>query len=94
MDKIITLIIAAAVILMVALSMIFMFSGVGEDKGNLNEAGTTAACRVQVDRYCNTGTELSDIKQSCISQAQDACGVPQDQLDEEVADRSGLPTGP
>lgn len=91
MNKILTIVIAAAVMMMVAVSMMFMFSDSGESAGDLKESAASAECRIQVQQYCGSSTQLSDISQQCIDQADQQCGVDESQLDEEVADRSGLP---
>lgn len=94
MDKIIMLVIAATVLLVAGVSTMFMFSDVGNSQSNVNQAATSVECQTQVDEYCNGGVELSQLDTECIPEVENSCQVSQDQMDEEIADRGGLPVSP
>lgn len=94
MDKIIMLVIAVTVFLIAGLSTMFMFSDVGGDQSDVNEAATQVRCETQVEQYCSGGADISEVEDACISQVQNSCGIPEDQMNEQIAERGGLPTTP
>lgn len=91
MDKIIGLIIAATVIMMTALSVMFMFSGFGEDVGGAQKTSDEVVCKFQVEQYCSGSAKISKIDQKCLETADQQCGVSESQMNHELAARSGLP---
>lgn len=88
------LVIATTVLLIAGVSTMFMFSDVGGSQSNVKQAAKGVRCQTQVQEYCDGGVGLSQLDTECIPEAQDSCQVSQSQMDEEIAERGGLPVSP
>ncbi|MFB6204298.1 MAG: hypothetical protein ABEJ75_01500 [Candidatus Nanohaloarchaea archaeon] len=75
MDKTISLIIGAAVLLMAAIVVIF--AGSSTLSGTVNDAGktqTSIICQTQAEKYCQN--EIEKVDPRCAEYVQEQCSVP------------------
>lgn len=90
MDKAITIIIAASVLMLAGASVMFMASGnLGEAGNDVDSATNTVQCDIQIN--CNGEVDLEDLSTECIDHAQETCSIPEEEVDQEIADRAEIP---
>lgn len=90
MDKVLTLIISAAVLTATGIILMATSGGqIGQFSQTAEQTKTSQLCNIQVEQYCNVNMKASELDSRCLNQVQNQCS--QKQVDQAVAQQANIP---
>lgn len=90
MDKVLWLIIGAAVLTATGVMLMAVSGGqIGQFGQTAEQAKTSQLCSIQIDRYCSGDMKASELDSQCLNQVQNQCSS--QQTNQAIAQKAGIP---